>query len=168
MQLQETAPIIQWLCWDSAFLAIEHFGVKPDIVCNSKALGGGLPLGAAVASEDVMIWPPGSHARTFGANLASAAACEATLNIMKEKDFGRKTEEKGNYIMKRLTELQKECSLIGDVRGLGLMIGVELVEDHQSKKPAKKIRDSVVTTCFEDGLAVMGAGESVIRLAPHS
>lgn len=77
-----------------------------------------------------------------------------------------KIEEKGNYIIKRLTELQKECPLIGDVRGLGLMIGAELVEDHQSKKPAKKIRDLVVTTCFEDGLAVMGAGESVIRLVP--
>ncbi|HMK83215.1 MAG TPA: acetyl ornithine aminotransferase family protein [Candidatus Bathyarchaeia archaeon] len=148
------------------FLASDHFDIKPDIVCLAKALGGGLPLGAAVSSEKVMSWPPGSHASTFGANLASAAACEATLNIMKEKGFGRRIEEKGNYIMKRLRELQKQCPLIGDVRGLGLMIGIELVEDQHSKKPAKKSRDSVVTRCFENGLAVMGAGESVIRLAP--
>jgi 4-aminobutyrate aminotransferase len=148
------------------FLASEHFDVKPDIVCLSKALGGGLPLGAAVSSEKVMSWPRGTHASTFGANLASAAACEATLNIMKEKDFGRKIEEKGNYIMKRLGELQKECPLIGDIRGLGLMIGIELVEDQHSKKPANKSRDYVITHCFENGLAVIGAGESVIRLAP--
>ena len=148
------------------FLASEHFGVKPDIVCLSKALGGGLPLGAAVASEDVMIWPPGSHASTFGANLASAAACEATLKIMKKKDFGRKILEKGSYIMKRLRELQNECSLVGDVRGLGLMIGIELVDDLQSKKPARKARDSTIKSCFEKGLVLMGAGESAIRLAP--
>jgi 4-aminobutyrate aminotransferase len=148
------------------FLATEHYDVKPDIVCLSKALGGGLPLGAAVSSDKIMSWPPGTHAGTFGANLACAAACEATLNIMKEKDFGRKIEEKGNYIMKRLRDFQKECALIGDVRGLGLMIGIELVQDQHSKKPAKKSRDSVISRCFENGLAVMGAGESVIRLAP--
>jgi 4-aminobutyrate aminotransferase len=85
---------------------------------------------------------------------------------MKQKEFGSSIDEKGNYMMKRLRELQKSCPLIGDVRGLGLMIGIELVQDPRTKKPAKKIRDSIITSCFREGLIVIGAGESAIRLSP--
>ncbi len=148
------------------FLAIEHFGVKPDIVTLAKAVGGGLPLGAMITREEIMNWPPGSHASTFGGNLVSCAAGLGALEIMRNPNFGNKVVQKGNYIMKYLKELQKENSLIGDVRGLGLMIGLELVKDQKTKEHATYIRDEIIIDCFNNGLALLPSGESTIRIAP--
>jgi 4-aminobutyrate aminotransferase len=148
------------------FLAIEHFGVEPDIVCLSKALGGGLPLGAMVCREELMTWPPGSHASTFGGNLVACAAGIAVLEVMKKEKVGARAIKSGAKILRYLQELQGEIEAIGDVRGLGLMIGIEFVEDRESKKPATKLRDKVVLDAFKNGLLLLPAGESVIRLAP--
>lgn len=148
------------------FLAIENFGVKPDVVCLSKALGGGLPLGATVFREEFNTWRPGSHASTFGGNLVACAAGIASLKIMKKKGFGDDVQRKGRYMMKRLREIEADSPYVGDVRGLGLMIGLELVKDKKSKKPGKEEREKVIKRCFENGLALLGAGESTIRIAP--
>lgn len=148
------------------FLAIEHFGVKPDIVCMSKAIGGGLPLGLTVANDKIMSWPRGSHASTFGGNLAACAASLAVLDLMKDKNLGKNVIEKGKYMLNYLKDLQKEVELIGDVRGLGLMIGVEFVKNRKTKEPAIEERDRILEKAFENGLALLSAGESVIRFVP--
>lgn len=148
------------------FLAIEHFGVKPDVVCLSKSLGGGLPLGAMVCKDEYMSWPPGSHASTFGGNLVSCAAGIAALEVMKKENVGKKALKSGARILRYLNELQGEIDSIGDVRGLGLMIGLELVTDRKTKQPATKLRDKIVRDVFERGLTVLPAGESTIRIAP--
>jgi len=148
------------------FLGIEHFGIKPDIITLAKALGGGLPLGAMVTREEIMNWPPGSHASTFGGNLISCVAGLAVLEIMRDEKLGEEVEQKGKCIMQQLMDLQKECKIIGNVRGLGLMIGLELVKDQRTKEPAVRERDAVVRDCFENGLALLPAGESTIRIAP--
>ena len=148
------------------FLAIEHFGVEPDIVCLSKALGGGLPLGVTVANEKIMNWPRGSHASTFGGNTLACAAGLAVLELMKEKGFGKKVLEKGEYIKERLKKLQSDYEKIGDVRGIGLMIGVEFVQDRETKEPATELRDKILREAFEKGLAMLPAGESTIRFCP--
>jgi 4-aminobutyrate aminotransferase len=148
------------------FLAAEHSGIVPDIVCLSKAVGGGLPLGVTVASKEIMNWPPGSHASTFGGNAMSCAAGLAVLDIMGEGGFGDRVMEKGAYIQGRLREIQKEHSLIGDVRGLGLMIGFEFVRDRTTKEPAGEERDKILYNAFKKGLALLPAGESTIRICP--
>ncbi len=148
------------------FLASEQFGVVPDIVCLSKALGGGFPLGATVASDEVMSWPPGSHASTFGGNNAACAAGLATLTVMDRPGFGEHVTQMGEYLTGKLLTLQKRHDLIGDVRGKGLMIGAELVTDRITKKPAKQERSRVLTEAFRRGLTMLPAGESVIRFCP--
>ncbi len=148
------------------FLAIEHFDVKPDVVCLAKALGGGLPIGATISSRKIMDWPRGAHANTFGGNLLSCAAGRAVLSLMRKPGFADQIKRKGEHIMKYLQDLQKDQKVIGDVRGLGLMIGVEFVEDRRTKKPAEKLRDLIIRIAFEKGLALLPAGKSVIRIAP--
>lgn len=148
------------------FLASEQFGINPDIVCLSKALGGGFPLGVTVASEDVMTWPPGSHASTFGGNNAACAAALATLTVMDQPGFGEHVMEMGKYLTGKLRALQKRHPVIGDVRGIGLMIGAELVRDQVTKEPAKQERSYVLTESFKRGLTMLPAGESVIRFCP--
>lgn len=146
------------------FLALENFGVEADIVCMSKSIGGGIPLGATLSSSRIMSWPPGTHANTFGGNLLAAAGGLATLNIMESARLGEKALEKGNYLIQRLNELKEKYPLIGDVRGIGLMIGVELVEDN--KTPAVDKRDMIISRSFAGGLILLPAGDSVIRFMP--
>jgi 4-aminobutyrate aminotransferase len=148
------------------FLACEHFGVTPDIVCLSKAIGGGLPLGVTVASDEIMSWPPGSHASTFGGNNLACAAGMAVLEVMEEMDIGRHVAEMGSYLLDGLRSLQDRHDLIGDVRGIGLMVGMELVKDRATKEPAVEERNRVLNRAFEAGLALLPAGESVIRFCP--
>jgi 4-aminobutyrate aminotransferase len=147
-------------------LACEQFGIVPDIVTLSKAMGGGLPLGVTVSSDEIMTWPPGAHASTFGGNNAACAAGLAVLDILGEKGFGKRVKEQGAYLMKNLESLQKKHELIGDVRGLGLMIGMELVKDRKSRKSAKPERNAVLNEAFRHGLTLLPAGESVIRFCP--
>ncbi len=152
------------------FLASEQFGVVPDIVCLSKALGGGFPLGGVtVASDEVMTWPPGSHASTFGGNNVACAAGLATLTVMDQPGFGGEhvTRMGGEYLTGKLRALQKQHEMIGDVRGgMGLMIGAELVTDHTTKMPATMERNRVLTEAYHRGLTMLPAGVSVIRFCP--
>ncbi|MCX9084826.1 MAG: aspartate aminotransferase family protein [Candidatus Methanoperedens sp.] len=146
------------------FMAMENFGVRADIVCMSKSIGGGIPLGATLSTDKIMSWPPGTHANTFGGNLLAAAGGLATLEFMESSKLGEKAVEKGNYIMKRLNELKDIYAVIGDVRGIGLMIGAELVEKDGS--PASSRRDTIINKALDGGLILLPAGDSVIRFVP--
>ncbi len=146
------------------FMAMENFGVRADIVCMSKSIGGGIPLGATLSTDRIMSWEPGAHANTFGGNLLAAAGGLATLEFMESSRLGEKAVEKGNYLMKRLNELKDEYPLIGDVRGIGLMIGAELVEEN--KEPAAEKREQIVRKALDGGLILLPAGDSVIRFVP--
>ncbi len=146
------------------FMAMENFGVRADIVCMSKSIGGGIPLGATLSSDKIMSWEPGAHANTFGGNLLAAAGGLATLEFMESSKLGEKAVEKGNYLMKRLNELRDEYPIIGDVRGIGLMIGAELVEEN--KEPASGKREAIVKRALDGGLILLPAGDSVIRFVP--
>ena len=148
------------------FLATEHFGVEPDIVCLSKALGGGLPIGAMVCKDEYMKWEPGSHSSTFGGNLLSCAAAVAALDAMEKEDVGSRALRSGTRILDALRRLGSEVEQVGDVRGLGMMIGLELVKDRASKGYNPGLRDGIMHEAFERGLSLLPASESVVRIAP--
>ena len=148
------------------FLAAEHAGVTPDIVCLGKALGGGLPFGVTVASGEVMDWPPGSHASTFGGNNLACAAALAVMGLLREEGLGDRVTAAGGYLTARLRELAGRHPIVGDVRGLGLMVGMELVRDRSTKEPARDEQRIILRRAFERGLVLLPAGESVIRFCP--
>lgn len=148
------------------FLAIENFDVKPDIVSLSKAIGGGIPLGATVANEKIMDWVPGTHANTMGGNLLACVAGLATLKFMRDKKLGENAMKIGNYMRKRLQDMKEQYGIIGDVRGVGLMIGVEIVKDKQSKEYGIKQRTDILCKASEKGLLMLPAGTSSIRICP--
>ncbi len=144
---------------------IEHFGVEPDVVAVAKGIASGLPLGVTTARAEVMAWPPGAHANTFGGNPLSCAAALATIKLLKESLMANAAEV-GEHLMEGLRGLRGKHALIGDVRGKGLMIGVELVRDRLTKERAAKERDRLVDECFNRGLLVLGAGRNTLRLSP--
>ncbi|MDP2976811.1 MAG: acetyl ornithine aminotransferase family protein [Anaerolineales bacterium] len=145
--------------------AIEHFEVEPDIVTAAKGIASGLPLGAAIARKSVMDWPRGAHGNTFGGNPLACAAAMATIDLI-EREYMQNAAEVGQYTLDALHEIMARHPSIGDVRGLGLMVGVEFVKDRKSKYPAEELRDRVADLAFERGLILLGCGKSVIRLAP--
>jgi 4-aminobutyrate aminotransferase len=145
--------------------AMEHWDVKPDIVVLAKGLASGMPLGAILAGSSVMRWPPGSHGTTFGGNPVACAAGAATLELV-ETGLMTNAAEVGSHMMERLREMQRRHPLIGDVRGLGLMIGIELVRDRNTKQKAPAERKLVIRKCFEKGLLLLGCGANVIRICP--
>ena len=145
--------------------AVEHWGVEPDIICLAKGLASGMPLGAMIAREAVMNWKAGAHGSTFGGNPVGCAAALATIELV-QRGLAANAEKVGAHLLARLKELAERHLSIGDVRGLGLMCGVELVTDRQSKKPDKTLRDRVTTGCFESGLIILGCGESTVRFCP--
>jgi len=145
--------------------AMEHFGVAPDIVCLAKGIASGMPLGAIVARADIMDWGPGSHASTFGGNPVSCVAALETIKLL-EEELMENARAVGTYLKGRLVELMGRHQLIGDVRGLGLMIGAELVRDRTTKEPASTERDEVVQSCFRKGLLMLGCGMSTLRFCP--
>ena len=144
---------------------IEHFGIEPDMVTVAKGVASGLPLGVTTARAEVMDWPPGSHASTFGGNPVSCAAAMATIGLLKES-LVKNAADVGAFMMDRLKEVQQKHAIVGDVRGRGLMIGIELVKDRVTKERATAERDKVVEACFARGLLVLGAGKNAIRLSP--
>ena len=144
---------------------IEHFGVEPDMIAVAKGVASGMPLGVTTARADVMTWPPGSHASTFGGNPVSAAAALATIALIRDS-LMKNAAEVGAFMMDRLKELQQKHQIIGDVRGRGLMIGVELVRDRVTKERATTERDDVVNECFARGLLILGAGKNALRISP--
>lgn len=149
-----------------SFLALEGFGVTPDIVSISKAVGGGLPLGAMLASSRTMDWPPGSHANTFGGNLLACAAGIAALNFMEKEKLGENARRVGQHILSRLEDMKSRSSIVGDVRGRGLMIGIEFVKDKRSKTYHPEARARILHRALEKGLVLLPAGKSVIRICP--
>jgi 4-aminobutyrate aminotransferase len=145
--------------------AIEHWGVEPDIVCTAKGLASGLPLGAMIAKTEIMDWEEGAHASTFGGNPVACAAALETIALV-EEGLMQNALDVGNHLLSRLRELATRHALIGDVRGMGLMIGVDLVKNRQTKETAHAERDAVLQHCFLHGLVLLGCGESAIRLCP--
>jgi 4-aminobutyrate aminotransferase len=145
--------------------AIEHAGVKPDIVAIAKGIASGMPLGVAVARADLMSWPPGAHASTFGGNPVSCAAALATINLLKTGLMANAAQV-GARLKAGLEALMDKHALVGDVRGRGLMIGVELVKDRAAKTRAIDERNAVVSAAFNRGLLVLGAGKNAIRFSP--
>ncbi len=145
--------------------ACEHFGIDADIVTVAKGIASGLPLGITSARAEIMTWPPGAHASTFGGNPVSCAASLATINLLKN-GLIRNAEVVGDYLIGRLRALMDKHPLIGDVRGKGLMIGVELVRDRTTKERATAERDRVVQEMFQRGVLILGAGRNAIRFAP--
>jgi 4-aminobutyrate aminotransferase len=145
--------------------ALEHFGIVPDIVCLAKGIASGMPLGAIVASGEIMNWPPGSHASTYGGNPVACAAALETIHLLEESLIDNAARQ-GALLMEKLRELQSRHALIGDVRGMGLMVGAELVRDRQKKTPAPEERNAVVQACFQRGLLMLGCGESTLRFCP--
>ena len=145
--------------------AVEHAGVEPDIVTMAKGIASGMPLGVTTAKAEIMSWPPGTHASTFGGNPVSCAASLATIRLLRES-LVRNAETVGAHLLAGAKELMQKHRIIGDVRGRGLMIGIELVRDRQTKERATSERDAVVKECFKRGLLVLGAGRNAIRLSP--
>ena len=145
--------------------AIQHAGVEPDIVCIAKGIASGMPLGITMTRAEIMDWVPGSHASTFGGNPVCIAAALATMNVL-ERDAIANAEAVGRHIQQRISGWPQKYALVGDVRGRGLMIGVELVTDKASKAPAGPARDKVVEMAFERGCLFLGAGENSVRICP--
>jgi len=144
---------------------IEHFNTKADIYCVAKGIASGLPLGACVARPGIMEWQPGAHASTFGGNPVSCAAALKTIELL-EHGLIENAARLGTIAMKRLQTLAEKYEFVGEVRGKGLMIGIELVADKTTKESVKDRRDAVVYESFKQGLLLLGAGESVFRLIP--
>jgi 4-aminobutyrate aminotransferase len=145
--------------------AIEHTGVEPDIVTIAKGIASGMPLGVTLARAEIMDWVPGSHASTFGGNPVCIEAALATLNVL-EREARHNAEVVGAHIMKRISRWVESHPMVGDVRGRGLMIGVEIVKDKRTRATAHDERDRIVELAFERGLLFLGAGENSIRIAP--
>jgi 4-aminobutyrate aminotransferase len=145
--------------------AMEHFGVTADIMSLAKGIASGLPLGATIAPAKIMNWEAGSHASTFGGNPLSCRASLATIELL-EKNLMKNAAKQGDRLMNGLTALQKSFECMGDVRGRGLMVAVELVKDRETKEPATKWRSRIIKNSFEKGLLLLGCGENSIRFSP--
>jgi 4-aminobutyrate aminotransferase len=145
--------------------AWEHSGVVPDILTTAKGIASGMPLSATIARADVMDWTPGAQASTFGGNPVAIAAALATLDLL-EESLIENAARVGAHIMERLASWPKRFPNVGEVRGRGLMIGIEIVRDQRTKERAPELRDRVVGMAFEHGLLVLGAGENTVRLSP--
>ena len=145
--------------------AIEHTGVEPDIVCIAKGIASGMPLGVCMTRAEIMDWAPGSHASTFGGNPVSIAAALATMDILEREGIANAARV-GEFILERVRGWKHSHASVGDVRGRGLMIGIEIVKDKATREPAAELRNRIETLAFERGLIVLGCGETSLRLSP--
>jgi 4-aminobutyrate aminotransferase len=145
--------------------AMEHFAVEPDIIALAKGIASGLPLGATLAWSKIMDWEAGSHASTFGGNPVSCQAALATIELL-QNGLMENAIRRGVQLMAGLREMQERMEPIGDVRGLGLMVGVELVKDRQTRERAGEWRDRVIQRAFRKGLLLLGCGQNVLRICP--
>ncbi|MEM0200993.1 MAG: aminotransferase class III-fold pyridoxal phosphate-dependent enzyme [Candidatus Micrarchaeaceae archaeon] len=150
------------------FLALDNFDVTADIYTMAKSIAGGVPMGVTITKTSLGDIPEGSHANTFGGNLLAVAAADASLKYLNKNisSIRNNIKEASNYTLKRLNEMKEKYELIGDVRGMGLMIGIELVKDKKTKEPAIKERNKIIENCFYNGLILLPAGDSVIRIIP--
>lgn len=145
--------------------ACDHDGVAPDILCSAKGIASGLPLGVTIARADLMNWGPGAHASTFGGNPVACAAALETIRLLEEKYIANSAAV-GKHILERLADWPRKHRIVGDVRGRGLMIGIELVTSQETREPNAEARNKIIERAFELGLLVLGCGESTVRLMP--
>jgi 4-aminobutyrate aminotransferase len=145
--------------------ASDHAGIEPDIICTAKGIASGMPLSAIIARADVMNWVPGAHASTFGGNPVCIAASIATLGLL-ENQYMANAARMGDYIMKRTADWREKHKIVGEVRGRGLMIGIEFVRDQKTKEKANDLRNKLVQMAFHKGLLVLGSGDTTLRLCP--
>jgi 4-aminobutyrate aminotransferase len=146
--------------------AVEHTGVEPDIICIAKGIASGMPLGITMSRAHVMDWVPGSHASTFGGNPVAVAAALATLEVIEKENLLENSAKVGKHILTRMSDWPSRHKLVGDVRGRGLMIGVDIVKDQSTKDYAALERDRIVEMAFEKGVLFLGCGPSTIRVCP--
>ncbi len=145
--------------------ASDHAGIEPDIICTAKGIASGMPLGAVIAKASVMDWTPGAHASTFGGNPVSIAAALATFDVL-ERSAIANAARMGEFIFRLTGDWRERHKSVGDIRGKGLMIGIEFVRDQKTKERAPDLRNQVIESAFQKGLLVLGAGENSLRLAP--
>ena len=145
--------------------AIEHWGVEPDILCTAKGIASGVPLGGIIARKSVSTWPTSAHGNTYGGNPLAAVAALATLDVLENGGI-QNAAEQGDYMLARLAQMAARHPSIGDVRGKGLMIGVEFVQDKENRAQDTRIRNRIVELAFEHGLLLMGCGANSMRLIP--
>jgi 4-aminobutyrate aminotransferase len=145
--------------------AMEHWNVEPDILCMAKGIASGMPLGAIVARGDVMDWPPGSHASTYGGNPVSCRAALATLELLQE-EYIANAAARGEQLRAGLVQLRKQFPTVGDVRGLGLMVAMDVVQPDNPKALNPALREVLIQLAFQEGLLLLGCGESAIRFCP--
>src|ERR1700678_4088786 len=148
------------------WFAVEHTGVQPDMVCMAKGIASGMPLGVTMTRAEIMDWVPGSHASTFGGNPVCIAAALATLDVIEKENLLEHSAEVGGDMMKRMAVLAGKLCLVGDVRGRGLMVGVEIVKNKTTKEYGAAERDLIVEKAFERGVLFLGCGPSTIRICP--
>jgi 4-aminobutyrate aminotransferase len=145
--------------------ACEHWGIEPDILCVAKGIASGMPLGAMIARDEISTWMHGAHGSTFGGNPVACAAALATIQVI-EEGLMENAAQIGGYLKDKLTQLQSAHAVISDVRGLGLMIGVEFAKPDATRTPDPKLRDQVMHKCFDQGLLLLNCGESTLRFCP--
>ncbi len=148
------------------WFAVEHTGVQPDIVCMAKGIASGMPLGVTMSRADIMDWVPGSHASTFGGNPVCIAAALATLDVIEREELLANSAEVGSHMLKRMADWPAKYRVVGDVRGRGLMIGVDIVKDQKTKEYSPEGRNRIVQLAFERGILFLGCGPSTVRIAP--
>ncbi len=145
--------------------AVQHTGVEPDMITIAKGIASGMPLSALLTRAEIMDWVPGSHASTFGGNPVCIAAALATLDVL-EREGVENSRKVGAYMLNRMKDWPNRLPLVGDVRGRGLMMGVEIVTDKTKKTPGGADRDRIVELAFERGVLFLGAGPNTVRLSP--
>jgi len=146
--------------------AIENFGVIPDIVCMSKALGGGISLGATIGRAEIFDWAAGSHCTTLGGTPVACEASLATMRVIEKEKLRENAVKQGDYTVKRLKEWVDQYEIVGDVRGKGLMIGVEIITDKKTKKKDGDAAHDIIHHAWKKGVVAIGAGENCFRIAP--
>ena len=146
--------------------ALEHEGVEPDILCFAKGVGSGMPIGGIISRKELMTWGPGSHGSTYGGNPVASISALATLEVIENEELLSQAGNTGNYIMDALAEMEVRTPSIGDVRGRGLMVGIEFVKDKVSKERNVDLRNEVIQRAFEAGLLLIPCGENSIRMTP--
>src|ERR1700704_5637214 len=148
------------------WFAVQHTGVEPDMVCMAKGIASGMPLGVTMTRAEIMDWVPGSHASTFGGNPVCIAAALATLDVIEREHLLENSTNVGNHMLKRMADWPLKLKLVGDVRGRGLMVGVEMVKDKKTKEYAAEERDRIIELAFERGVLFLGCGPSTVRICP--
>jgi 4-aminobutyrate aminotransferase len=145
--------------------AVDHAGVEPDIICTAKGIASGMPLGAMIARASVMDWTPGAHASTFGGNPVCIAAALATISLL-ERKYIANAARMGEFIFARTADWRERHKIVGDIRGKGLMIGIEIVRDQKTREKAPDLRNRIVQLAFQQGLLTLGSGDTTLRLCP--